>query len=89
MRCLSADPFLPYSLWYATDMRHTERTPGARAGYLLEFPLMAFGSGLLAGILSPLLPEPWNLVPWAVFVVALVAWFLYDRFCPGWRPKRD
>ncbi|MBP7635753.1 hypothetical protein KBA41_16445 [Candidatus Ozemobacteraceae bacterium] len=70
-------------------MKRTGVLRGVRAGYLLEFPLMAFGSGILAGILSPLLPEPWNLVPWAVFVVALAAWFVYDRFFPGWRPKQD
>ena len=84
-----ADTFLPNCLWYTTDMGRMKVSPGSRAGYLLEFPLMAFGSGILAGILSPLLPEPWNLVPWAAFVIALVAWFLYDRFCPGWRPKSD
>lgn len=70
-------------------MIRTDISRGARAGYLLEFLLLAFGSGILAGVLSPLLPEPWNLIPWVVFVVALVAWFLYDRFCPGWRLKQD
>jgi biotin transporter BioY len=60
-----------------------------RAGYLLEFPLMACAAGILAGIISPLLPEPWNLVPWIVFVIALAAWFVYDRFCPGWRPRDE
>ncbi|HOY68875.1 MAG TPA: hypothetical protein PLP29_18500 [Candidatus Ozemobacteraceae bacterium] len=60
-----------------------------RAGYLLEFPLIACAAGILAGIVSPLLPAPWNLVPWGVFVVALAAWFIYDRFFPGWRPRGE
>lgn len=71
-------------------MNRTRNVLPARAGYLLEFPIMAFAAGIFAGIIGPLLPAPWNLVPWAVFGIALIAWFVYDRFFPGWRgPDRE
>ena len=64
------------------------RLCGDEAGYLWEIPLLVILTTVVASLVTPLLPAPWNLIPIAVLVLAWVVFLVYNFFFAGWLPGR-
>ena len=60
--------------------------PDNQHGYLHEFVLVAAGAGIVAAIVGPRLPSPWNIVLYCAAAVAVVAFLIYNRFFSGYLP---
>ena len=49
-------------------------------GYLHEFTLVAAGAGIVAAIVGPRLPSPWNIVLYCAVAGAVAAFLIYNYF---------
>ena len=56
----------------------------SRKGYLYEVPMIVILASVVAGLVGPLVPEPWKTVLFAALGVLVAVFLIYHFFFAGW-----
>ena len=59
----------------------------SQSGYLYEVPIIILLASVVAGLVAPLLPEPWKTVLFAALGVLVAVFLIYHFFFAGWRAR--